>query len=273
MDLKFLQNEPALFFGKTLVIADIHLGLEYDLYKSGIRVPSQTEKMKNKIDQLIKKTKAERIVFLGDIKHQVPGVSWQELKEVPDFFSHFSKKIETHIVLGNHDSEIPALVEGIKIHNTHGFRIDNAYIMHGHAWPNKEFLKCKYLITSHTHPLIEIKDKIGHKFVERVWVKADFDPGAIQEKYNSTFLGKNKTLSKRGQKPKLKTSKLPKIILMPAFNDLSGGAALNTETQRRQRKNEQTFLGPITSLIDKKKTEIYLLDGTYLGQLESLKQV
>jgi len=255
MELKFIQNQPALVFNKNLVIADIHLGLEYELYKSGINVPSQTEKMKKKIDQLIKKTKPNRLIFLGDIKHQIPGVSWQELKEVPEFFEHFSKKIETHIVLGNHDSEIPALVDNVKIHNTDGFRLEDAYIMHGHAWPKKEFLKCKYLITSHTHPLIEIKDKIGHRFVERVWVKAGFDLKGLQGKYGKQI------------------KKFPEIILMPAFNDLSGGAALNVETRRRQRKTEETFLGPITSLIDQKKTEIYLLNGTYLGRLESLKQI
>ena len=253
MPLKFIQNEPALVFGKNLVVADVHIGLEDALRKSGINVPSQTEKMKKKIDVLIKKTKPEKLVFLGDIKHQVPGVSWQELKEVPEFFEYFSKKIETHIVLGNHDSEMPVLVENVQIHPTEGFRLEDAYIMHGHAWPKNSFLKSKYLIISHTHPLIQIKDKIGYKFIERVWVKAAFDSKKIFAKY--------------------KTKKFPEIILMPAFNDLSGGAALNVETGRRKRKTEETFLGPITKLIDQKKTEIYLLDGTYLGKLESLKQV
>ena len=99
MELKFIQNQPALVFNKNLVIADIHLGLEYELYKSGINVPSQTEKMKKKIDQLIKKTKPNRLIFLGDIKHQIPGVSWQELKEVPEFFEHFSKASCVHPII------------------------------------------------------------------------------------------------------------------------------------------------------------------------------
>ena len=125
--------------------------------------------------------------------------------------------------------------------------------MHGHSWPKKEFLKCKYLVIAHTHPLIEIKDKIGHRFVERVWVKASFSGKKLYEKYE--------------------VKKGPQIVLMPAFNDLSGGAALNVETGRRQRRTDKTFLGPLTNLIDQKKTEIYLLDGTYLGKLNSLKQV
>ncbi len=44
-----LLNEPALVVEntiKTLVIADIHLGIEWDLYSSGISIPSQIEKRK-----------------------------------------------------------------------------------------------------------------------------------------------------------------------------------------------------------------------------------
>ena len=295
MSPKFITGEPALLIGKTLVIADLHIGIESEYMKSGITVPSQIEQMTGKIDRLIQQTSAKKIVFLGDIKNQVPGVSFQELRELPEFFSHFSC-LETHIVLGNHDSEIPALVEnvkihgtsalsfsekkvvsrrhetsrhhempilrsqrkgfnnGIKIHGTDGFRLGSAYITHGHAWPKKEFLSCKYIIVSHTHPLIEIKDRIGYKFFEKVWVKASFNLEKLSKKY------------------KKKISKAPEIILMPAFNELSGGAALNVETGRRQRLTSETFLGPITQLVDKKQTDIFLLDGTYLGKLDSLRK-
>ncbi len=242
--LKFVTNEPALVFNKNLVIADLHLGIETEYKKSGIKVPTQTEKLKSRIDSLIKQTKPKRIIFLGDIKHQVPGVSFQELREVPEFFNYFSKKIETHIVVGNHDSEIDALVDGVKIHDTKGFKLEDAYIAHGHANIKKDFLNCKYLIVSHTHPLIEIRDKLGYRFVERIWVKAYFDKKKIRKKFD-------------------KTKTLPEIILMPAFNPLSGGVSLNTD-------KAENFLGPLTKFINKKETEIFLLDGTFLGKLKNL---
>lgn len=244
--LKFITNEPALTFNKNLVVADLHIGIEYELYKSGIKVPTQVEKLKSKIDSLLKQTKAKRIIFLGDIKHQVPGVSFQELREVPEFFNYFSSKIETHIVLGNHDSEIATLVENVQIHDTKGFVLEDAYIAHGHANIKKEFLTCNYLILSHTHPLIEIRDKLGYRFFERVWVKASFDSRKIKKKYG-------------------KVNSLPEIVLMPAFNPLSGGVALNSPD-----KNIENFLGPLTKLIDKKQTEVFFLDGTFLGKLKNL---
>lgn len=244
--LKFITGEPALVFGKSLIVADLHIGIEHELYKSGIKVPSQVGKMQNKIDKLIKKTGAKRLIVLGDIKHQVPGVSFQELREVPEFFNHFSEKIETHIVLGNHDSELPALVDNVQIHGTEGFRLGDIYIAHGHAWPKKEFLKCKCIILSHTHPMIEIRDKLGYRFTERVWVKACLDRKKAKIKYKNI------------------PPKLPEIILVPAFNDFSGGGFVN---------REGTFSGPLTKLIDKKKSETFFLDGTSLGSLDKLKRL
>ena len=261
--LSFVTGQPALVFNRNLVVADLHIGIEYELYKSGIKVPTQIEKMKEKIDSLIKKTKTKRLVVIGDIKHQVPGVSMQELREVPEFFSYFSSKIETHICLGNHDSEIPALVENVNIHDTDGFKLEDAYIMHGHSWPKKEFLDCKYLIISHTHPLIEFRDKLGYSFSERVWVKAEFDRKKLIE---------NKLFNKKLKQKYIQIKKLPEIILMPAFNDLSGGVPINSENSRRLKPISETFLGPMTQLIDKKKTELFLLDGTFLGKLHSLKK-
>ncbi len=268
MDLKFVPNEPALLCGKVLVLADIHIGIEYELYKSGIKVPTQVAKMRVRIDNIIKKTKAEKIIFIGDIKHQVPGVSFQELREVPEFFSHFSKKMETHIVLGNHDSEIAALVDDVKIHDTPGFRMDDVYIAHGHAWPEEVFLKCKFLVLAHTHPLIEIKDKIGYRFKKSVWVKAELDPEKIKEKYKEYLKTKKGVIGIRNNIP---AGSLPKVVLMPAFNELVGGATLNTETGRRKRETSETFLGPLTPFIKPEETEIFLLDGTFLGKLKDLK--
>ena len=256
--LKFITGEPALAFNKNLVVADLHIGIETEYRRSGIKVPTQIEKVKERIDKLIKQTKAKRLIVLGDIKHQVPGVSFQELREVPEFFEYFSKKIETHIVLGNHDSELPALIEnkhwletdmhngfGPFIHDTSGFKIEGVYICHGHANPKKEFLNCKYLIVSHTHPLFEIRDKLGYRFVERVWVKGSLDKKKVFRKY------------------KTETKNLPEAILMPAFNPLSGGVPIN-------RKGTDAFSNPVTKLIETKRAEIFLLDGTFLGSLSGL---
>ena len=78
-----VYNERALLVGKTLVIADLHIGLEYELRKKGIFIFSQYEKMKNRIISLLEKTKAKRIILLGDLKHNIPRATFEEYRENP----------------------------------------------------------------------------------------------------------------------------------------------------------------------------------------------
>ncbi|MBI3190243.1 metallophosphoesterase [archaeon] len=52
-----------------------------------------------------------------------------------------------------------------------------------------------------------------------------------------------------------------KIIIMPAFNELCGATVVN--------KDE--LLGPIAKSFDKKNAKVYLLDGTDIGTISSLK--
>ena len=83
-----ILNEPALVVNNTikaLVIADVHLGIEWELYHRGFSIPSQVEKRKKRICDYLENANPDRIVLLGDIKHNVPRTSWQERKEVPDF--------------------------------------------------------------------------------------------------------------------------------------------------------------------------------------------
>ena len=78
--LKFITGEPALMVGKALVVADLHIGIEHEFRQAGLKVPSQLEGIVKRIDALIEKNKADRLIILGDVKHKVPGVSWQEEK-------------------------------------------------------------------------------------------------------------------------------------------------------------------------------------------------
>ena len=49
MSIKFITNEPAIMLpGKVLVIADLHIGAEYEFRRAGIKIPSQTKKLLEK---------------------------------------------------------------------------------------------------------------------------------------------------------------------------------------------------------------------------------
>jgi len=248
---KFLKDEPALFIEKEkiLVISDLHLGFEYELYKKGINVPSQTKPIMKKINSLIRKTRAEKLVILGDIKHDVPGVSYQEMREVPEFFKELVSKVEVEVCLGNHDTFLEKLCpHEVKIHNSRGFVIKKYGFNHGHAWPFKKLMKCDYIIMGHTHPTIQFIDKFGYRVIEQVWLKGRLDKEKVKKKY------------------KIEKTGLLGVIIIPAFNRLLGGTPLNV------KRTSDELLGPLlkNNFINIKDVELYLLDGTYLGKLKNL---
>jgi len=249
--MKFIKNYPALFIPeiKALVIADLHIGISYELYKSGINIPSQVKEMKKTIEKLIKQTKAKILIILGDIKHDVPGISVQELREIPEFLKALSKKIKVEICLGNHDTYLKEILpENIRLHGTKGFKIKNFGFNHGHAWPSKGLISCDHLIIAHTHPIIQFTDDFGYRIVEPVWIKSKIDNEKIKERYKVK-----------------KTGKL-EVIIMPAFNRLLGGTPVNVKT------TSDELLGPLlkNNFIDMNDSELYLLDGTYLGKLKNI---
>jgi len=241
--MKFLINEPALLVEKTLVIADIHLGVEYEYYKSGINIPSQTSAMLKKIKKLIDKNKAKRLIVIGDIKHKVPGTTFQEEREIPSFFETLSEIVLVEIIPGNHDGGLSKILPNIKIHPSSGYLFNNVYLTHGHTWPKPDFLNAKYLVISHNHPLIEFKDEFGYRWLEKVWIRSELKPDLIGKKYNNF-------------------KKLPELIVMPAFSDMVGGFAMN--------RHEREPLGPVLKCADLEKAKVYLLDGTFLGKLGNL---
>lgn len=245
MPLKFL-TEPALLIGKTLVVADLHIGIEYEIFQSGITIPSQVERLEKRIDSLIKQNKVNHLVILGDLKHQVPTISWQEYKEIPKFLEHFSK-IKVSIVMGNHDGDIKRLApRDVDVYEPSGFKVDDVLLTHGHAWPKESDLDAKYLVMGHVHPAVEFFTE-NFRSTEPCWLRCEVDNKKLFEKFEV------KTNFKQG-------------IVMPAFNHLIGGMAFNS------KKFEP--LGPLLNneVLRWKEAEVYLLDGTFLGKLNNLKK-
>lgn len=246
--MKFVKNSPAVFIEdmKAVAITDLHIGFEYTLYKSGVKIPKQTEKMKNQVKSIIKKTGSERLIILGDIKHEVPGTSFQERRDVPDFFDGLLDIADIEITPGNHDSNIGDLLPSeVKVHGRSGFRDGDYYFSHGHTWPSEELLKTKFLIMGHAHPVIEFKDSFGYRILRPIFLKGFLDDNKVEERYGE----------KRGIE----------LLSLPVFNDLFGGTPIGS-------KIENNLLGPIfrNDFVDVGECEAYLLDGTFVGKVRDV---
>jgi putative SbcD/Mre11-related phosphoesterase len=260
MEIKFLTSEPALLAGKTLFASDIHIGIEREYRLSGLSMPSQTGRLLERMEELLRKTKAKKLVLIGDIKHKVPGTSWQEEREVPVFLQRLAEKSEVHVVPGNHDGGISKHIpKGVALHTMEGGIFSSIYACHGHAWPDPSFLKAKYLLVSHSHPQVEFRDRLGYRWGERVWIRASLDLKRIRAKYHEA-------------------REAPELIVMPAFNPLSGGIPVNRKKQPeknqgdRWKASEDAFsperhISPILKSAKMRAARIYMLDGTYLGEL------
>jgi len=237
-----VPNKPALIIDdKILVIADLHIGIESELRGHGLNVSSQTGKMFDNLEKICKKYKPKKIVLLGDIKHNIPSSTISERKDVEKFLKNAKKLSKIHIVVGNHDGFIKKLVpEDITVYPSQGFTIENIGFIHGHSWPKEEVIKSDQVIMAHTHPTIMLTDRLGHKSFEPCWVDAKPNKKKIKEKY--------------------KTEKTPKILIIPAFNPLCGGIAINRDG----------ITGPMSNIIDIPQSSIYLMDGTSLGFVKSI---
>lgn len=250
MAVKFLTDYPALFISdkKILVVADLHLGLDHQLYKSGILIHPQAEKFQKTLDKLIDLTKAKTLVILGDIKHKVPGISFRETREIQKLLNHLKEKIEIILTTGNHDTDLSQTIpEEVKTYPSTGFKIGKYGFFHGHAWPSKSLMTCDYLFMGHIHPAIEFRDELGYRSMEQVWIRGKLNDNLIKQKYKIDKTGKLQT------------------IIFPTFNKLLGGLALNVTLQKE-------LIGPLLSnkILDIDKSKAYLLDGTFLGTVGNL---
>jgi uncharacterized protein len=252
LDISPVVGSPLLLIeneARTLVAADIHLGIEYDLWLGGASIPSQTDKLLLDLKIHLAEIKPDKLVLLGDVKHNVPRTSWQEKTEMPKFLRSLAKEAKVEIVMGNHDPGLANLApEGTSIRSPSGFVLDKVGYFHGHTWPDKDLLKSEVLVAGHLHPGVRLTDPIGHSTSERAWARGFLSTDAIEKQYG------------------LKEN-LPEMIVTPAFNWLCGILPLNALDDRSGDR------GPLLKMIDLEKTRGYLLDGTDLGDLDKINSV
>jgi len=279
--LNLLLPQPAALVKtpktKTLLIADPHLGWEMQLQEKGIHVPSQTPKILNKLSVIITKYKPDRLVILGDVKYTVVSHEFGEWQDIPDFFNKLSGCIGSiAVVRGNHDANLePLLPENVEFLPATGAVIGDVGVFHGHKWPSPALLGCKTLVMGHLHPVVVFHDPTGCKIMRQVWMKAKCDP----EAFAKVLLQKNRvkivgSVAETLQKHYNLKAKAEEIFIMPSFNDFLGGRPIN-ETRPRKEIGSESLIGPVlrSEAVDVDDSELFLLDGTFLGTLNQLRQL
>jgi uncharacterized protein len=226
----------------VLCVGDLHIGIEADMHYRGIVVPSQTYRMERELIGLAEGV--DRLIIVGDVKHQVPGSTRQEHLEVPRFFNsllNFYPRID--LVKGNHDTDVERMLPSrVTVHDQGGMTLEDVGFVHGHAWPSPEVMEGRLLVMGHNHPAVIFEDGLHQNQVERCWLRCRF------------------------KGPSDRYPKLPEeAIMVPALNRTLGGGPVNLEGPR--------MLGPLLSndLLDLENGQVYLMDGLFLGTVSSLR--
>ncbi|MDI9609251.1 MAG: metallophosphoesterase [Candidatus Verstraetearchaeota archaeon] len=190
---------PALFLPtyRTLVISDLHIGFESSLSQKGVFLPQNSyAAMRHRIEELLGTTGSKRLVILGDLKHEFGKPSPQEWVEVKDLLETLgSMGVETHVVRGNHDNYVIAILSryGVHLHESY-MMIDHILLMHGHS--EIELPEgTKVIVIGHEHPAVSSLDSSGARY-----------------KFKCFLVGKY-----RGKR----------LVVLPAFSPLSAGSGIN----------------------------------------------
>lgn len=240
MDLEPVPDVPALRVkggGGWMVVADLHVGIEAQLRRSGFNLPSQMPKMSAALESL--SGMAKNLMILGDLKHRIPSVGHQEDKEIRELLSRMLASYKRVVfVAGNHDGGISTtLPEGCEALSSRGTVVGAVGLFHGHVWPSEDVMAADTVVMAHIHPAVLMVDSLGTRSSEKCWVRATFSEDKVKERYHSC----------PGQ-----------LVVVPAFNPLLTGTPVNADTG--------SILGPLfkNGLVETKGMKVHLLDGTYI---------
>ncbi|MDG5778506.1 metallophosphoesterase [Haloarculaceae archaeon H-GB2-1] len=246
MGVEPVPGEPAAVANldgeRAVLVADYHAGIEAGLRREGVELRDRGDARREHLLSILRREDADRLVVLGDLGHAIGNPGEQERDELEALFEAVPESVAITLVKGNHDGDVETLVaefdREIQLTPSHGIRVGDVGLVHGHTWPAPHVLGADVVCMGHEHPVVRLEDEVGGARMERVWLRGDLRAEPFREHYDDD-------LAVDGE-----------LVVFPGFNDLSGGTWINVSGQE--------FLSPFLpdGLAD---GEAYLLDGTRLG--------
>jgi uncharacterized protein len=241
MKSSFFPRGPAVVIEndeRVLIIADLHFGIEADLAAHGLHFRSRSEARLDRALSIIDEADPDKLVLLGDIKHSIPSLTWQEYHEMPKILMALRDRVPLVVFPGNHDIGIERfLLEG-EVRPKEGAILDGVGYLHGHTYPAPE-LAGRLLVIGHHHPLISLHDEVGCALQAPAYIRAQADTARLGMKI-------------------IADDPVTRVLFVPAFNEIAGYDV--------SRIVNDPF-SPISRCMNKEDAEIILADGTYLGPL------
>jgi len=247
-NVKFIYNKPALILkskSNYLVVGDLHIGNEKNLIDRGIHIYDITDSIKDDILNIAKSNNCKRLILLGDIKDEILHMGYFNKLKLNEFFSSLNDVMDITIIKGNHDAFIEDILN-IKVDAKDEFLLPKIALLHGNKFPSDEAMKRELIITAHNHIAIYLNSNNSF-YKEKAWLISDID------EENSKKFYKN---------PKAK-----KLIIMPAFNPMIIGKAVNDLDDKN--------INPLirNNIFNLDNSSVYDLKGNLLGKVKNLDKV
>ncbi len=152
--MKFLFNERAIVHGRYLIVSDLHLGLEYELWRKGIKVPFLSEKIKKKLLDIINRTKTKILIINGDFKHDYLGFTEKSKENLKEYIKELKDVVDDVVFIkGNHDSKIEEILHADVEKK---IKIGKYLITHGHIAIDESYINKYIIVIGHEHSSIEV---------------------------------------------------------------------------------------------------------------------
>ncbi len=143
--------------GPTVVLGDLHLGYERALEMEGMYIPRcNTESIRDALNNILCRYEPERVVLLGDVKHDFSRAGFEEKREVRKIVGLLSEAAETVVIRGNHDNFIQNIIGDMGILAVDHVDIMGFRLEHGHSDSG-----IRPVIIGHEHPSVRIPGSVG----------------------------------------------------------------------------------------------------------------
>lgn len=250
--LRPVPGRPVLFVDGNeplIVAADIHLGLGSLSLTHGPPIAGRAETLAEGLLAAGRETGATKVLLVGDVKDPISPVPYPTRTELREFFGRLlDGGMGVEVVMGNHDPGLPRWAPAeVVLHPATGLLRDGVGYFHGHAWPSAALLRrASTLVVGHLHPSFrlapsEARSRTGK---EPCWIRASL---------------RGPTPRERARRRRHPWPRAREMIVLPAYNPLCSGEALNREAPGRGR----TFL--VRRFLQRGEARAFLLDGTDVG--------
>ena len=171
-----------------LLVADLHLGKEATFRHRGIPVPDgAATKDLARLAMLVAKTRARRLLILGDLFHARSGCTDRVFAEFATSREQFSRT-EVLLVAGNHYRSIGRLPMGIGIDSVVRTHDEPPFhFVHEPGTPLPEPDRDEpFTVAGHLHPTLAIRSPSGERIADRCFVA---EPGVLVLPAFGSFTG------------------------------------------------------------------------------------